>query len=255
MNPKRNRRPLASLTALTVASLLTLAGCSGSSDGGEDSKGKKEGGKEATASANPEPEPADANAPATAAQLKKTLVTKAEAKGYSAQDNAAANVTPKSDKPQCRAIADATASGTDRTPEPAAWASRSYGSTASPGLAVTTSLFSYEGEGAQKTLADLRKAVAACAGGFSTSGNNGGATVAYTSVKSEQVAAGGDESVSWEMTGAAQGSEVPMHLTAVRVENTVTLFFTLHLTDPQQAKLPADLLSTQMAKVKTTLAK
>ncbi|WP_280922830.1 hypothetical protein [Streptomyces sp. MZ04] len=40
-------------------------------------------------------------------------------------------------------------------------------------------------------------------------------------MKSEQVAAGGDESVSWEMTGAAQGY----------------------------------LLSTQITKVKTTLAK
>ncbi|MEV0323332.1 hypothetical protein ACIBKX_11885 [Streptomyces sp. NPDC050658] len=253
MNHRRTRRRASALTAATATALLALTGCSDSSDGDDSKDSGKGSGNEATAS--PNAEPTEAPAPAAADQLKKALVTKAEAKGYSAQDNADTNVTPKSDKPQCRALADATASGTNRTPKAAAWASRSYGSTASPGLAVTTSVFSYEGDGAQKTLADLRKAVPACAGGFSTSGNNGGATVAYKSVKSEQVAAGGDESVSWEMTGAAQGSEVPMHMTAVRVENTVTLFLTLHLTDPQQAKLPSDLLSAQVAKVKSTLVK
>ncbi|TGA87564.1 hypothetical protein [Streptomyces sp. MZ04] len=126
MNLIRARRSLSPALAAASA-LLALTGCGSSSDSnGGDGKAPGKSDKEATASPNP--------APAPAAQLHKALVTKADAKakGYSAQDNTAPAVTPKSDKPQCRALADATASGTDRTPKAAAWASRSYGSTAAP---------------------------------------------------------------------------------------------------------------------------
>ncbi|MET9515944.1 hypothetical protein [Streptomyces sp. NPDC002994] len=231
--------------AVTAAALLAAlaTGCAGS-DPASPAKDAKD--------SNPTAEqPADqpAGAVLTAAQLKAALVTPADAKGFEGVDNTPTPVRPKSDKPECSPLADATASGTARTPEAKAWSSRNYSSGATPGLSTTTSLFSYEGEGAQQTLDSLRKAVTDCAGGFSTSGNNGGATVKYVSVKPGESAKAADDSVSWVMTGEAGGTQVPMHLTAVREDNTVALFFTIHLTDPSKSKLPQDLFTSQTAKL------
>ncbi|MGP3999912.1 hypothetical protein [Streptomyces sp. 8N706] len=240
MKPLHVRRRLVS--AVAAAGLLALAaGCSGSADPGS----PKSGGRGAGAGDKAEP----TAAVPTQAQLKKALVTKVEAEGYEATDNNGPAVRPQADKPECTALADMTASGTDRTPSARAWASRTYGSTSAPGLAVTTSLSSYEGRGAQQTVDGVRKAVAACPDGFTTTGNNGGSTVKYVSVKGEQAAKSGDDSVAWQMTGESQGRQVPMHLTLVREGSTVALFFTLHLTDPEKAKLPQDLLDAQLSKL------
>ncbi|ELS57257.1 hypothetical protein [Streptomyces viridochromogenes] len=189
----------------------------------------------------------------TEAQLKRAFLTGAEAGQYVLKDNNTPAVRPEADRPECRALADMTASGTGPTPQAAAYAGRSYSAKSEAGLMVTTALLSYEGEGAQQALADVRKAVTACAGGFSTSGNNGGATIKYVSVRSEQVTAGGDESTSWLMTGEARGTRLPMHFTSVRVQNTLAVFLTLHLTDPVEAELPADLLDAQVDRVAAAL--
>ncbi|MGW0560265.1 hypothetical protein ACWDZ4_06455 [Streptomyces sp. NPDC003016] len=190
-----------------------------------------------------------AGAVLTEAQLKAALVTPADAKGYTAEDDTAPPVRPKADRPRCAPLADMTATDMTRSPEAAAMAGRGYGSSAAPGLAVSIALFSYEGQGAQQTLDNARKAVADCAGGFSTSGNNGGATIAYSSVKAEEHPEGGDGSVSWVMTAEAEGSEVPMRYTVVREDSTVAVFLAIHLADPAKAKLPQDLFDRQVAKL------
>ncbi|MFC9245545.1 hypothetical protein ACFT7S_16440 [Streptomyces sp. NPDC057136] len=82
-----------------------------------------------------------------------------------------------------------------------------------------------------------------------TSNNNGGATVTYKSVESEEAPAeAGEKSVSWVMTGVAEGAEIPMHLTAVREGSTLAVFFTLHITDPGKAELPEGFFAAQTAK-------
>ncbi|AVH56901.1 MULTISPECIES: hypothetical protein [Streptomyces] len=230
----------------TAAALLT--GCSDSGSGSE-KPGAKSPGSEQTAGRQPD-QKAAAGAVLSEAELRQALATATEATGYQAKDNDVPATRPKADKAACRALADMTATGTTRTPEANAWASRSFTSeSAEPGLSVTTSLFSYEGEGAQQTVAGIREALDACADGFTTTGNNGGATITYTSVTAEQPLEGGEEAVSWVMTGEAQGQQVPMHLTAVREGNTLAVFFTIHLLSPEKTELPKDLFDTQMTKL------
>jgi hypothetical protein len=231
------------IAAATVAALLT--GCSG--NGSKDADSRDSGSKQPVAEKTIQP--AAAGPVLTETQLTQALVTKTEAAGYQAEDNNIAAVRPQADKDECRALADMTASGTTRTPEASAWASRSFTSAAEPGLSVTTSLFSYEGDGAQQTIAGVRKAVEACSDGFSTTGNNGGATVTYVSVTAQQPLKGGDESVSWVMSGEAQGQQLPMHLTAVREGNAMAVFFTIHLLAPKKAELPRDLVDAQLTKL------
>jgi hypothetical protein len=242
--------------AITTAAAL-LTGCSGSGSGSSSSSSSSSSSEDA-ASKGPGSEqpvgekttqPAAEGPVLTEAQLKQALVTKTEAAGYQAEDNDIAAVRPKADKDECRALADMTASGTTRTPEANAWASRNFSSAAKPGMSVTTSLLSYEGDGAKQTIADIRKAVEACSDGFSTTGNNGGATVTYVSVTTQQPLKGGDESVSWVMTGEAQGQQLPMDLTAVREGNALAVFFTIHLLDPKKAELPQDLFDAQLTKL------
>ncbi|MGW1880990.1 hypothetical protein [Streptomyces sp. NPDC001970] len=237
-------------TAVAVVSAAALlTGCSGSGSGsGSEDAGSKSPAAGQGASEQPT-QPAAAGPVLTEAQLKQALVTKTEVAGYQAEDNNIAALRPKADKDECRALADMTASGTTRTPVAGAWASRNFSSAAKPGMSVTTSLLSYEGDGAQQTVADIRKAVEACADGFSTTGNNGGATVTYVSVAAEEALKGGDESVSWVMTGEAQGQQVPMHLTAVREGNALAVFFTIHLLSPKEAELPQDLFDAQLTKL------
>ncbi|WP_327353896.1 hypothetical protein [Streptomyces sp. NBC_01304] len=254
MNHMRVRPLVAGLAAL--ASLTLVAGCSGSDSDSDSGKGGKQHGSQQR-----QPEPTSTKAEAKAkgdatavlgeARLKAALVTEAEAKdkGYTAVDNDAKAARPTAGRPECRALADATASGVERTPAAKAWTSRSYGSTTSAGLAVTTVLMSYEGVGAARTVADLRTAIGACGSGFKTRGNSDGSTLTYVSVRSGKAPEGGDEALAWTMTGEAQGQRVPLNWTAVREGDTVALFLTIHRTDPAGAKLPQDLLDAQLAKL------
>ncbi|MBT2507244.1 hypothetical protein J7I98_15355 [Streptomyces sp. ISL-98] len=236
-------RTLVPAVTAAAALLALTTGCSSS-----DANSPKDDNP-ATEKAADQPAKEPRGAVLTETQLKAALVGKADAKAYEPEDNTAPAVRPKADKPECTALADMTASGTGRTPEAEAWASRTYGSSTAPGLAVKTGLLSYEGEGAQQTLDGVRKAMTDCAGGFSTTGNNGGATVKYVSVKPEQNAKSGDDSLSFVMTGEVQGAQVPMRFTLVREDNTVASFFTIHLAEPAKAKLPQDLFTSQVTKL------
>lgn len=232
-------------TALTAAALLTAltAGCA------NEDPAPAEGGRPAAEQSGRSAAEEPTGVVLTEAQLKAALVTKADAKSYAAEDNSTAPVRPESATPECAPLADMTASGTGRTPRAEAAASRSFGSRTAPGLAVTIGLYSYEGKGAQQTLDGARKAVADCASGFSTSGNNGGATLEYSSVKAGQKPDAGDDAVSWLMTAESQGQKVPMHFTVVRENSTVAVFCTIALSTTVKAELPQDLFGSQITKL------
>ncbi|MDI3385601.1 hypothetical protein QIS99_05130 [Streptomyces sp. B-S-A8] len=232
------RRPLRAVATAAVA-LACAAGCSG---GPTDRTGPEP--KRTKSSAAPVP---------SEIRLAGALATSTDVRGYRLEDNDQPAVRPEADREACRPLADMTGSGVERTPAAKAWASRSYGSTTERGLAVTTSLFSYEGDGAAVTVAAVRKALKECADGFSTSGNNGGATVEYVDVRTDEAPAGGDEAVAWSMTGKAQGQKVPLRMTAVRQGNVLALFLALHLTSPEKAELPRDLYDAQLKRLKQRL--
>ncbi|MGW7369778.1 hypothetical protein ACWGI8_41740, partial [Streptomyces sp. NPDC054841] len=241
--PALRRSGALALAGAVAAALLT--GCTGS-------PGKPGSPGPSGASGMPAPDGHKGGAGSVvlrADALRTALVTQAEVPSYQAQENSPPSRRPKADREDCRALADMTAAGTARTPEAADWANRSFLSSGTPGLTVTVSLFSYEGDGAQQTLAGVRKALDACGGGFSTSGNADGSTIKYVEVKSEKAPEGGDESVAWAMTGTAQGTRMPVHFTAVREGRNVIVFFTLNLLEPEKSQLPEDLHGRQMGKL------
>ncbi|NBE52698.1 hypothetical protein [Streptomyces boluensis] len=223
------------MSAVVAALVLaSVAGCSG------EPSPRTGGGTPHAERATPVP---------SEARLSSALAGKSDVRGYRLEDNDQPAVRPKADRSACRALADLTGSGVTRTPAAQAWASRSYGSVTEPGLAVTASLFSYADDGAAVTVAGVRTALKACADGFSTSGNNGGATVSYTSVEKVTAPSGGDEAVAWTMTGEAQGQRMPLRMTAVRHGNVLALFLALHLSDPDRTELPQDLYDAQLRKL------
>ena len=172
MSPLRRRSLSSVLTA--VALVASVTGCAGP---------EPERGSGATPRAEASAPAAAAPAALGEAELRRMFVADAGTKGFVSRENDVAAVRPEADDEACRPLADMTASGTARTPEAAAWASRSFTSPAAPGLVVTVNLASYGDGGAQRTVSDLRTAIDACAGGFGTSDNNGGGTVTYTSVE------------------------------------------------------------------------
>lgn len=248
--------PLMTLPALRRSGALALAGglaaalltgCTGSS--GESGSPGPSG-----ASGNPAGKGGARSAVLLADALRTALVSQADVPSYQAQDISPSELRPRADRADCRPLAEMASSGTARTPEAADWASRSFLSSGTPGLTVTVSLFSYEGDGARETLANVRKALKACGDGFSTSGNTDGATVKYVEVRGEDAPEGGDEAVAWTMTGTTQGTEMPVHLTAVREGRNVAVFFALNLLEPKEAQLPGDLHSRQIAKLAKAVA-
>lgn len=238
--PALRRGGALALAGVAAAALLTGCTSSGGPEGSSSPTGKPLAGPE---KAGP------GMAVLRGDTIRKALVTDTELRSYEAQEISPPNVRPKSDREECRPLADMTASGKARTPEAVDFASRSYVSTGTPGLTTTVSLFSYEGDDARRTFTDVRKALATCGAGFTTSGNSGGSTVKYVAVKEEEAPEGGDEAVSWRMTGTAQGSAMPMQITAVRQGRNVAVFFTLNLLDPKKADLPKDLHGRQTAKL------
>ena len=132
--------------ATAVVALACVAGCSA-----EPSEPAGDAGKADKAESSAAPVPSEI-------RLAGALANKTDVRGYRLEDNDQPAVRPKADREECRPLADMTGSGVDRTPAAKAWSSRSYGSTTERGLAVTTSLFSYEGDGAATTLACLSDA-------------------------------------------------------------------------------------------------
>ncbi|MFE3323580.1 hypothetical protein [Streptomyces sp. NPDC059176] len=243
--PALRRRGGLALAGGLAAALLT--GCTGSPD--ESGSPGPSG-----ASGNPAGKGGPRSAVLLADALRTALITETELPSYQAQDISPSERRPETDRAECSPLAEMTASGAARTPEAADWASRSFLSSGTPGLTVTVSLFSYQGEGARTTLANVRKALKACANGFSTSGNTDGGTVKYVDVKSEDAPEGGDEAVAWTMTGTTPGNAMPVHLTAVRQGRNVAVFFALNLLEPKEAQLPDDLHARQVAKLAKAVA-
>jgi hypothetical protein len=240
MRTRTLRSTLASIAAVSALTLAT-AGCGGSSDTESGTEAPKSASSTAT-------ETSKASPVLTQAQLDKALLTASDVEDYEVDENKASGLRPKTDNDACRPLADIAASGaTVRTPQAEHYASRTYSSKQSPGLAVTVGLLSYQGDGAQRTLTEVREAIDACGDGFTTTGT--GATAEYTAVTGETPPKGGDESVSWLTKIASKGTEVPMRWTATRSGNSIALFITLHFADPSGVELPTEFHADQIERL------
>lgn len=122
------------------------------------------------------------------------------------------------------------------------------------GFDVTSSLVtlaSYDGDGAEKNLAELRRSAAACAtGGFTLSVK--GSKQKITKLTEEKVS-GGEEALAWTAMLEEEGVEVPFKLVSLRQAGTVATFFSFNLGATGEAEidfeLPSEVIAAQVKKL------
>ncbi|WP_031508869.1 hypothetical protein [Streptomyces megasporus] len=115
--------------------------------------------------------------------------------------------------------------------------------------ATAVSLSSYEGDGAEKAVADLRAAADACSGGFN--GGIKGDEQKVTGVKAEKVT-GGEEAHAWTLTAEHEGDPVPFKLAVVRQGGTLAVFSSYNLASAGSGEdfdLPTAVIDAQAKKL------
>ncbi|MEE4493938.1 hypothetical protein ACIBI8_25180 [Streptomyces sp. NPDC050529] len=238
MRPTAIRRTAVAATVMSLA-LLTAA-CGSDADDGAG----KDDGKAGSASAKPA-DTSGAKAQ-TAAELEKASLAQGDVKGHKitkagpADAIAAADVT--ADKATCDVFADALMGA--KAGQPAASTQRKVISEPQTGgdkesddpeeafkaaFDITTTLAtlaSYDGKGAEETLAGLRTAATDCASGFTL-------TAAGSKQKISKIAEvpvkGGEEAVAWTVTVEADGEKTAMKLIQIRKGTTLASLSSLNL--------------------------
>ncbi|MEU9557086.1 hypothetical protein [Streptomyces fumanus] len=256
------------LTASAVTLTLMVTACGGG-DGDGDSKAKA--GAD-TAAAKP------AAKALTAAELEKAVVTTADVKGYEVKkpgkDDVFAPGAIKTGKPECEPVA--LVMSALPADEPAASVQRvvtEQHSSAASGPSVEdlaqmteeeaeqamldsldltktmTSLWSYDGDGAQQTLAELRESGQKCAGGFPVTIDGDKQRVTKVA---EDKAGAGEESLAWTVTSEGEDGPVETKVVVFRKGATLAGFSSFNIASVARGKTfeaPTALIEAQEAKL------
>ncbi|MEV8594985.1 hypothetical protein [Streptomyces sp. NPDC052012] len=234
-------------TALTASALSLLAVSTLTACGGD---------KEADNSTG-EPRPATSQAQQVTPeqQLAKLMVRQADVDGFSVDEPSDEFVFAKSpeevkvDEPACAPLAYAM----NQLPlgDPTADLTRVLSKGLNDAHTYIT-LTAYEAGAAQPTLAEVRKAVAACGDGFTAKASGG--TSAYDSVTEEEVGPAGDETLGFKATMTFRGASHTLHTQVVRKADVLGVYFSVNGVDiaqakPSDAELPAAVVKAQNAKL------
>ncbi|MCJ0870321.1 hypothetical protein [Streptomyces sp. AP-93] len=184
-------------------------------------------------------------------RLERSALEQGDLTGYQISANGknpnAPDGQPQADRKVCQPLADIMGD----KPDPAARATvnRGIGSQKQMGLAVSASVSSYAESDAKALIARLKAAVAACATGFTATVEK--QSGAYREVKAADYKTGGDESVSWTTTAAAEGVTAQVHLVVVRQGDTVVRLMALNVAGGRQApQVPHEVADKQLQKVR-----
>ncbi|MFB6519568.1 sensor domain-containing protein [Streptomyces sp. NPDC056401] len=184
-------------------------------------------------------------------RLERSALQQGDLAGYQISANGknpnAPDGQPQADRKACQPLADIMGD----KPDPAAreTVNRGIGSQKQLGLAVSASVSSYAESDAKTLIARLKDAVAACAGGFTATVEKQSGT--YRDVKAADYKTGGDESVSWTTTAAAEGVTAQVHLVVVRQGDTVVRLMALNVTGGRQTpQVPHEVADKQLQKVR-----
>ncbi|MFI9309874.1 hypothetical protein [Streptomyces triculaminicus] len=155
---------------------------------------------------------------------------------------------PDTDREACRPLV--VALGSQPQPAPVASVVDTFaapaGGRGSQGLLGTIRVSAYEGDGASRTLGELREAAAECADGFGmTTGE--GEPQRFEAVRVLGAPALGDEAMAYRLVNAAE--RAPSLVTVVRSGSTLSMFFATNLADPGGVEIPERLVAAQVAKV------
>ncbi|MEE1941157.1 hypothetical protein V1L54_17395 [Streptomyces sp. TRM 70361] len=269
MRPALVRRTALAASAVCLALLATACGGSdpdgGSDKGGDGAKADKKAAARPAVKAK------------TAAELEKLALAEGDVKDHEIR-KVGAGEAPDSggitvDKADCEPLAHAMMGV--QVGEPAATARRGVSQkakkpaepsldelaemteeeieeafTAALDMTMTmVSLSSYDGAGAERTLADLRTAATDCGGGFTSTAPEDKRKV--TGITGEKVT-GGEESAAWTLTTDMEGDVVPVKLVVVRQGGTLASFVSFNLASAGGKKdypLPTAVIDAQLAKL------
>ncbi|MFE7352243.1 hypothetical protein ACFU8Q_03335 [Streptomyces sp. NPDC057543] len=250
--------------AAAAASLALLAaGCGGGSDSDSGGKGADAKGKE-SAAAKP------AAKALTAAELEKVALAQGDVKGHKISEAAAKDVVPvddiKVEKEVCAPLAHALMGA--EVGEPGAFTKRTVVSEPKKGsmdkdsadpeeafktaFDITTTqlaLGSYDGKGAEESVASLRTAATECAGGFDFTA--AGEKQKVSKITEEQVK-GGEEAVAWTVQLEQGGEKGQLKLVALRQGSTLASFSSMNLAamgGGGDFELPTAVVEAQAAKL------
>lgn len=242
-----NRTTSAAASALSLLTALSLTACGG------------EGEESDKATGEPRPSASQSKQPTPAEKLAELMVAPADVKGFSVQEHSdefALAKSPKDvtlDKPACAPLAYAI----NQLPlgEPQADLTRVLADEAKGLNSAHTyiTLTTYASGGAQSTMADVKKAVAACGDGFTAKGSGGG-TSTYDSVTPEDVTPAGDETLGFTSTLTFRGAPHTMHTQIVREGEVVGVYFSVNgaaiaNARPSDAKLTPAVVKAQNGKL------
>lgn len=184
-------------------------------------------------------------------RLERSALAQGDLAGYQISANGknpnAPDGQPQADRKACQPLADIMGD----KPDPAAreTVNRGIGSQKQMGLAVSASVSSYAESDAKALIARLKDAVAACATGFTATVEK--QSGAYREVKAAEYETGGDESVSWTTTAAAEGVTAQVHLVVVRQGDTVVRLMALNVAGGRQTpRVPHEVADKQLQKVR-----
>ncbi|MFF1919350.1 hypothetical protein ACFVW8_02075 [Streptomyces sp. NPDC058221] len=259
MRPTAIRRTAVAATVMSLALLTAACG----SDGTDKGNGKAAD----SASAKPSDQPA-AKA-LTAAELEKASLAQGDVKGHKISKAGPADLVSAkdvtADKAACDVFGDTLMGAKAGTPtastqrkvvsEPKKGAGDD---TADPEEAfkaafdittTLTTLASYEGKGAEETLATLRTSATDCASGFTLKA--AGTKQKIVKITEEQVK-GGEDAAAWTVTVESDGDKSEMKLAQIRQGSTLASFSSLNLASAGGGggfELPTAVIDAQAAKL------
>ncbi|WNI30222.1 hypothetical protein [Streptomyces sp. ITFR-6] len=259
MRPTAIRRTAVAATVMSLA-LLTAACGSDAADKDGGDKGKADGASPA--------EPAAARV-LTAAELEKVSLAQGDVKGHkvakAGPGDSASTDDVTADKAACDVFADALMGAVSGSP--AASTQRKVTSEPKKGVdqdsadldeafeaafditMTLTTLSSYEGKGAEESVAGLRTAADRCASGFTMTVD--GDKQKIVKITEERVK-GGEEAAGWTVDIDSEGDRMTMKLVRIRQGATVASFTAVNLAAAASGKdleLPTAVIDAQTAKL------
>ncbi|WP_069171401.1 hypothetical protein [Streptomyces griseus] len=247
--------------AASAASLALLATACGGSDADTGSGDKGDG---AASGGSPKP----VVKALTAAELEKASLEQGDVAGHKVAKTGAKNLVGPDevsvDKKECEPFGLAYAGAKRGTPvatagrevvqEPKKGAGKDPADVMKAAFDVTSTLVtlaSYEGDGAAKSVAELRDSAAACAAGGFTVTIKGDKTKILK--LAEEKVTGGEETVAWTVTAEQDGTKTPLKLVSLRQGGTVATFFALNLGVVASGKadfdMPSEVVAAQVEKL------
>ncbi len=258
MRPTAIRRTAVAATVMSLA-LLTAACGSDAADKDGGDKGKADGASSAKPAART----------LTAAELEKASLAQGDVKGHKVSKAGPADAVSAddvtADKAACDVFGDALMGA--KAGSPAASTQRKVISEPKKGAdqdsadldeafeaafditTTLTTLSSYEGKGAEESLAGLRTAATGCASGFTLTA--AGSKQKILKIAEEQVK-GGEDAAGWTVTIESDGDRTTMKLVQVRQGATVASFTALNLASAASGdsfEMPAAVIDAQVAKL------